>query len=121
MLTEAAISGQHGRLPSRPEGERHHGPLSRAGTGMKYYRKIKIPDEVIEGLGEGGMEGEYTRRVPGRARAHPRGCRGGLALRVQFNVRQPAAARFEGPPRVERRRRPITCLQQSWGRSRVVH
>jgi hypothetical protein len=23
-------------------------------------RKIKIPDEVIEGLGEGGMDGEYT-------------------------------------------------------------
>ena len=27
---------------------------------MEFYRKIKIPDEVIEGLGETGMEGEYT-------------------------------------------------------------
>jgi hypothetical protein len=27
---------------------------------MEFYRKIKIPDEVIEGLGEGGMEGEYA-------------------------------------------------------------
>ena len=36
------------------------GRLIPAGTGMEFYRKIKIPDEVIEGLGEGGMEGEYT-------------------------------------------------------------
>jgi hypothetical protein len=28
------------------------GDLIPAGTGMEFYRKIKIPDEVIEGLGE---------------------------------------------------------------------
>ena len=27
---------------------------------MEFHRKIKIPDEVIEGLGEGGKENEYS-------------------------------------------------------------
>ena len=36
------------------------GRLIPAGTGMEFYRKIKIPDEVIEGLGETGMQGEYS-------------------------------------------------------------
>jgi hypothetical protein len=39
------------------------GRLIPAGTGMEFYRKIKIPDEVIEhcpGSGmEGGCEAEY--------------------------------------------------------------
>ena len=35
------------------------GRLIPAGTGMEFYRKIKIPEEVIERI-EGGMEGEYA-------------------------------------------------------------
>jgi hypothetical protein len=36
------------------------GRLIPAGTGMEFYRKIKIPEEVIERSIEGGMEGEYA-------------------------------------------------------------
>jgi DNA-directed RNA polymerase subunit beta' len=59
VLTEAAISGKVDHLRGLKENV-IMGRLIPAGTGMEFYRKIKIPDEVIEGLGEGGMEGEYT-------------------------------------------------------------
>ena len=36
------------------------GRLIPAGTGMEFYRKIKIPEEVIERVGEAGLEGEYA-------------------------------------------------------------
>jgi hypothetical protein len=59
VLTEAAISGKVDHLRGLKENV-IMGRLIPAGTGMEFYRKIKIPDEVIEGLGEAGMEGEYT-------------------------------------------------------------
>ena len=59
VLTEAAISGKVDHLRGLKENV-IMGRLIPAGTGMEFYRKIKIPDEVIEGLGEGGMEGEYS-------------------------------------------------------------
>ena len=59
VLTEAAISGKVDHLRGLKENV-IMGRLIPAGTGMEFYRKIKIPDEVIEGLGETGMEGEYT-------------------------------------------------------------
>ena len=34
------------------------GRLIPAGTGMEFYRRIKIPDEVVERT-EGGLEGGY--------------------------------------------------------------
>jgi hypothetical protein len=34
------------------------GRLIPAGTGMEFYRRIKIPEEVLERL-EGGLEGGY--------------------------------------------------------------
>ena len=34
------------------------GRLIPAGTGMEYYRRIKIPEEVIERV-ETGLEGDY--------------------------------------------------------------
>jgi hypothetical protein len=36
------------------------GRLIPAGTGMEFYRKIKIPEEVIEHVGDAGLEGEYA-------------------------------------------------------------
>ena len=39
------------------ESWRHDGPGVRRAD-CRFYRKIKIPDEVIEGLGETGTEGE---------------------------------------------------------------
>jgi DNA-directed RNA polymerase subunit beta' len=59
VLTEAAISGKVDHLRGLKENV-IMGRLIPAGTGMEFYRKIKIPDEVIEGLGESGMEGEYA-------------------------------------------------------------
>jgi hypothetical protein len=52
VLTEAAISGKVDHLRGLKENV-IMGRLIPAGTGMEFYRKIKIPDEVIEGLGEG--------------------------------------------------------------------
>ena len=34
------------------------GRLIPAGTGMEFYRRIKIPDEVVE-RAEGGLDGGY--------------------------------------------------------------
>jgi hypothetical protein len=45
------------------------GQLIPAGTGMEFYWKIKIPDEVIEGVGEGGMEASTPHR---RSKGRPR-------------------------------------------------
>jgi len=59
VLTEAAISGKVDHLRGLKENV-IMGRLIPAGTGMEFYRKIKIPDDVIEGLGEAGMEGEYA-------------------------------------------------------------
>jgi hypothetical protein len=43
------------------------GRLIPAGTRMEFYRKIKIPDEVIEGLGE-GSKGRPRRKTPAALR-----------------------------------------------------
>ena len=101
VLTEAAISGKVDHLRGLKENV-IMGRLIPAGTGMEFYRKIKIPDEVIEGLGEARHGRRVHRRVPGRARAHPRGCRGGLARPIQLTART-----FGRAARVERRRRPF--------------
>jgi DNA-directed RNA polymerase subunit beta' len=62
VLTEAAISGKVDHLRGLKENV-IMGRLIPAGTGMEFYRKIKIPDEVVErpvgGL-EGGYEAEYV-------------------------------------------------------------
>jgi DNA-directed RNA polymerase subunit beta' len=61
VLTEAAISGKVDYLRGLKENV-IMGRLIPAGTGMEFYRKIKIPDEVIEivpsGM-DGGYEAEY--------------------------------------------------------------
>jgi DNA-directed RNA polymerase subunit beta' len=36
------------------------GRLIPAGTGMEFYRRIRIPEEVIERSAESGLEGEYA-------------------------------------------------------------
>ncbi|MFN8090625.1 MAG: DNA-directed RNA polymerase subunit beta', partial [Vicinamibacteria bacterium] len=59
VLTEAAISGKVDHLRGLKENV-IMGRLIPAGTGMEFYRKIKIPDEVIERTGPEGMEGEYA-------------------------------------------------------------
>jgi hypothetical protein len=62
VLTEAAISGKVDYLRGLKENV-IMGRLIPAGTGMEFYRKIKIPDEVIEvvpsGM-DGGYEAEYV-------------------------------------------------------------
>jgi DNA-directed RNA polymerase subunit beta' len=58
VLTEAAISGRVDHLRGLKENV-IMGRLIPAGTGMEFYRKIKIPDEVIE-RSEAGLEGEYA-------------------------------------------------------------
>ena len=70
MLTEAAISGKVDHLRGLKENV-IMGRLIPAGTGMEFYRKIKIPDEVIEGLGEPGVRRRGQRRWRGR-RGRPR-------------------------------------------------
>ena len=61
VLTEAAISGKVDYLRGLKENV-IMGRLIPAGTGMEYYRRVRIPEEVIEhqpaGL-EGGYEAEY--------------------------------------------------------------
>ena len=62
VLTEAAISGKIDYLRGLKENV-IMGRLIPAGTGMEFYRKIKIPDEVIErpmSALEGGYEAEYV-------------------------------------------------------------
>jgi hypothetical protein len=57
VLTEAAISGKVDHLRGLKENV-IMGRLIPAGTGMEFYRKIKIPDEVVE-RPEGGLEAGY--------------------------------------------------------------
>jgi DNA-directed RNA polymerase subunit beta' len=59
VLTEAAISGKIDYLRGLKENV-IMGRLIPAGTGMEFYRKIKIPEEVIERPLGGGLEGEYA-------------------------------------------------------------
>jgi len=60
VLTEAAISGKVDYLRGLKENV-IMGRLIPAGTGMEYYRRIKIPEEVIERPElEGAYEGEYA-------------------------------------------------------------
>jgi DNA-directed RNA polymerase subunit beta' len=58
VLTEAAISGKVDYLRGLKENV-IMGRLIPAGTGMEYYRRVKIPDEVIEHAAS-GLEGEYA-------------------------------------------------------------
>jgi DNA-directed RNA polymerase subunit beta' len=57
VLTEAAISGKVDYLRGLKENV-IMGRLIPAGTGMEFYRRVKIPDEVVEHAGV-GLEGEY--------------------------------------------------------------
>jgi DNA-directed RNA polymerase subunit beta' len=59
VLTEAAISGKVDHLRGLKENV-IMGRLIPAGTGMEFYRKIKIPDEVVE-RPESGLV-RFTRR-----------------------------------------------------------
>jgi DNA-directed RNA polymerase subunit beta' len=59
VLTEAAISGKVDHLRGLKENV-IMGRLIPAGTGMEYYRKIRIPEEVIERSAEANLEGEYA-------------------------------------------------------------
>jgi DNA-directed RNA polymerase subunit beta' len=58
VLTEAAISGKVDYLRGLKENV-IMGRLIPAGTGMEYYRRVRIPEEVIERPTAAGMEGEY--------------------------------------------------------------
>jgi DNA-directed RNA polymerase subunit beta' len=58
VLTEAAISGKIDYLRGLKENV-IMGRLIPAGTGMEFYRRIKIPDEIIEHQGA-GMETDYS-------------------------------------------------------------
>ena len=59
VLTEAVISGRVDHLRGLKENV-IMGWLIPAGTGIEFYRKIEIPEEVIERVGEAGIEGEYA-------------------------------------------------------------
>jgi DNA-directed RNA polymerase subunit beta' len=63
VLTEAAISGKVDYLRGLKENV-IMGRLIPAGTGMEFYRRIKIPEEVIEhtptGLDTGSYEADYV-------------------------------------------------------------
>ena len=58
VLTEAAISGKVDHLRGLKENV-IMGRLIPAGTGMEYYRRIKIPDEVIERPALEGFDADY--------------------------------------------------------------
>ena len=58
MLTEAAICGKVDYLRGLKENV-IMGRLIPAGTGMEFYRRVKIPEEVIE-RAVAGLEGEYA-------------------------------------------------------------
>jgi DNA-directed RNA polymerase subunit beta' len=59
VLTEAAISGKVDHLRGLKENV-IMGRLIPAGTGMEYYRRVKIPDEVIEHPELEQIDSEYT-------------------------------------------------------------
>ena len=58
VLTEAAISGKVDHLRGLKENV-IMGRLIPAGTGMEFYRRIRIPEEVIDITQPAGLEGEY--------------------------------------------------------------
>jgi DNA-directed RNA polymerase subunit beta' len=58
VLTEAAISGKIDYLRGLKENV-IMGRLIPAGTGMEYYRRVRIPEEIIEHAAS-GLEGEYA-------------------------------------------------------------
>jgi DNA-directed RNA polymerase subunit beta' len=57
VLTEAAISGKVDYLRGLKENV-IMGRLIPAGTGMEFYRRIKIPEDVVERAAP-GLEGSY--------------------------------------------------------------
>ncbi len=59
VLTEAAISGKIDHLRGLKENV-IMGRLIPAGTGMEYYRRVKIPDEVIEHPELDALDSEYS-------------------------------------------------------------
>jgi DNA-directed RNA polymerase subunit beta' len=59
VLTEAAISGKVDYLRGLKENV-IMGRLIPAGTGMEFYRRVRIPEEVIERPEAAGLEGEYA-------------------------------------------------------------
>jgi len=59
VLTEAAISGKIDYLRGLKENV-IMGRLIPAGTGMEFYRRVKIPEEILETTAGGGLEGEYS-------------------------------------------------------------
>ena len=93
VLTEAAITGKVDYLRGLKENV-IMGRLIPAGTGMEFYRRIKIPEEVIERPAS-GLEGGVRGQVPGRAGAHQGGGgdRVGLGpLRPPFEPAAPTRA-----------------------------
>jgi DNA-directed RNA polymerase subunit beta' len=59
VLTEAAISGKVDYLRGLKENV-IMGRLIPAGTGMEFYRRVVIPEEVIEHSAVSGLEDEYA-------------------------------------------------------------
>jgi DNA-directed RNA polymerase subunit beta' len=59
VLTEAAISGKVDYLRGLKENV-IMGRLIPAGTGMEYYRRVRIPEEVIEAAALEGLDAEYN-------------------------------------------------------------
>ena len=59
VLTEAAIAGKIDHLRGLKENV-IMGRLIPAGTGMEYYRRVKIPDEVVEHPVLEGLDTEYS-------------------------------------------------------------
>ena len=71
VLTEAAISGKVDHLRGLKENV-IMGRLIPAGTGMEFYRKIKIPEEVIERTGDDlRCEGRSHEFALGECAQHP--------------------------------------------------
>jgi DNA-directed RNA polymerase subunit beta' len=58
VLTEAAISGKIDYLRGLKENV-IMGRLIPAGTGMEFYRHIRIPEEIIEHAAGSGLDGDY--------------------------------------------------------------
>ncbi len=58
VLTEAAISGKIDHLRGLKENV-IMGRLIPAGTGMEYYRRVAIPEEIIEPAAGSGMDSDY--------------------------------------------------------------
>ena len=74
VLTEAAISGKIDHLRGLKENV-IMGRLIPAGTGMEYYRRVKIPDEIIEHP-MAVLEGDYMTEYMTEAEQIPEGSLG---------------------------------------------